>query len=137
MRFQGRPAWITIIKNKPTPVGYKLYTVASNGYLLDFRIFRGKGGYNSPQNVLHNTVMDLMNPWKGEHRRLYFDSLYTSRALRDALGRRVFSPAVLVGQTVELYLPTSSKKAVNFRRVSGGHGSVATWAVWYGMMPEP
>ena len=85
IRFQGRSSWITIIKGKPVPVGYKLYTVASAGYLLEFRIFRGKGGYNSPQNVLYNTVMDLVDPWKDVHRRLYFDNLYTSPALCDAL----------------------------------------------------
>ena len=84
IRFQGRSAWITVIKGKPVPVGYKLYTVASDGYLLDFRIFRGKGGYNTPHSVLHNTVMDLVDPWKGEHRRLYFDNLYTFSALCDA-----------------------------------------------------
>ena len=85
IRFQGRSAWITVIKNKPTPVGYKLYTVASSGYLLDFRIFRGKGGYDSPQSVLHHVVTDLVRPWEGVHRWLFFDNLYTSPALCDAL----------------------------------------------------
>ena len=47
IRFQGRSPWITIIKLKPEPVGYKMFTVASDGYLLGFRIYRGKGGYNS------------------------------------------------------------------------------------------
>ena len=51
IRFQGRSHWITVIKNKPVPVGYKLYTVASDGYLLDFRIFRGKG----PHTHTHHT----------------------------------------------------------------------------------
>ena len=85
IRFQGRSAWITVIKNKPVPVGYKLYTVASEGYLLDFCIFRGKGGYNSPQNVLQNVVTELVDHWKGQHRWLFFDNLYTSPALCDAL----------------------------------------------------
>ena len=57
VRFQGRSNWITVIHNKPTPVGYKIYTVASEGYLLGFRIFRGKGGYNQAQPVLHHTVV--------------------------------------------------------------------------------
>ena len=64
-----------------------MYSVASDGYLLDFRIFRGKGGYDSPQAVLHHVVVDLVDPWKGAHRWLFFDNLYTSPALCDALLR--------------------------------------------------
>ena len=85
VRFQGRSSWITVIKGKPEPIGYKLYTVASEGYLLGFRIYRGKGGYNTAQNVLHHTVMDLVLPWQGHHRILYMDNLYTSPALCHAL----------------------------------------------------
>jgi hypothetical protein len=85
IRFQGRSLWITVIKGKPEPMGYKLYTVASDGYLLDFRIFRGKGGYDSPQSVLQQVVIDLVQPWGGVNRTLYFDNLYTSPALCDRL----------------------------------------------------
>jgi hypothetical protein len=83
--FEGRSDWITIIKGKPTPMGYKLYTVASEGYLLGFRIFRGKGGYERPQSVLHHVVIDLVQPWANANRRLFFDNLYTSPALCDHL----------------------------------------------------
>ena len=68
IRFEGRSTWITVIHGKPTPVGYKIYTVASEGYLLGFRIFRGKGGYSTSQRVLHHTVVDLIQPWAGHHR---------------------------------------------------------------------
>jgi Transposase IS4 len=40
--FKGRSAWKTVIKGKPTPIGYKVYTVASHGYLLNFDIYKGK-----------------------------------------------------------------------------------------------
>jgi hypothetical protein len=66
-------------------MGYKLYTVASNGYLLDFRIFRGKGGYDTAQSVLHHVVIELVQPWGHANRCLYFDNLYTSPALCDHL----------------------------------------------------
>ena len=69
----------------PEPIGYKIYTVASDGYLLGFRIFRGTGGYDTPQNVLFHTVMDLVQPLGGANRTLYFDNLYTSPTLCDAL----------------------------------------------------
>ena len=59
-------------------MGYKLFTVASDGYLLGFRIYRGKGGYEQPQSVLHRTVIDLVRPWTGADRTLYMDNLYTS-----------------------------------------------------------
>jgi hypothetical protein len=85
IRFQGRSLWITVIKGKPTPIGYKMYTVASDGYLLGFRIYRGKGGYDSPQSVLQQVVIDLVQPWGGVNRTLYFDNLYTSPALCDQL----------------------------------------------------
>jgi hypothetical protein len=85
IRFQGRSYWITVIKGKPEPIGYKLYTVASEGYLLGFRIYRGKGGYDSPQSVLQQVVLDLVKPWEGVHRTLYFDNLYTSPTLCDSL----------------------------------------------------
>ena len=87
IRFQGRSPWITIIKSKPEPVGYKMFTVASDGYLLGFRIYRGKGGYNTSQNVLHHTVVDLVKPWAERHRTLYFDNLFTSPGLCDHLLR--------------------------------------------------
>jgi hypothetical protein len=87
IRFQGRSYWITVIRNKPVSVGYKLFTVASDGYLLGFRIFRGKGGYTSPQSILHHVVIALVKPWADVNRRLFFDNLYTSPALCDHLLR--------------------------------------------------
>ena len=87
IRFQGRSKWITVIKGKPTPVGFKLYTVASDDYLLDFRIFRGKGGYANPQSVLHHVVVELVKPWEGANRWLFFDNLYTSPTLCNHLLR--------------------------------------------------
>jgi len=66
-------------------VGYKLFTVASDGYMLGFRIYRGKGGYERPHSVLHKTVVDLVEPWTGVNRVLYMDNLYISPALFDHL----------------------------------------------------
>jgi hypothetical protein len=68
IRFQGRSAWVTVIKAKPEPIGYKIFTVASEGYLLGFRIFRGKGVYDSPQAVLQHVVLDVVKPWAAHHR---------------------------------------------------------------------
>jgi Transposase IS4 len=60
VRFKGRSTWKTIIKGKPTPIGYKLFTIASHGYLLGFEIYKGKGGYTTRQSVIHHTVTELV-----------------------------------------------------------------------------
>ena len=85
VRFKGRSRWKTIIKGKPTPIGYKCYTIASNGYLLAFQVYRGKGGYQVQQDVLQHSVMELVRPWSYSNRILFFDNLYTSPALCRAL----------------------------------------------------
>jgi hypothetical protein len=87
VRFKGRSSWKTVIKGKPTPIGYKLYTVASHGYLLAFDIYKGKGGYRVAQGVIHHTVTELIKPWAGKNYILYLDNLYTSPDLCDHLLR--------------------------------------------------
>jgi hypothetical protein len=81
VRFKGRSPWKTVIRGKPIPIGYKLYTVASHGYLLTFDIFRGKGGYAVQQGAIHHTVVKLVTRWSGSNRILFLDNLYTSPAL--------------------------------------------------------
>jgi hypothetical protein len=86
VRFKGGSFIKTIIKMKPTPVGYKVYAVASDGYLLTFQLYKGKGGYAVKQAVIHHTVMQLVQRWIGSNRILYTDNLYTSPSLcRDLL----------------------------------------------------
>ena len=81
MRFKGRSSFKTVIKGKPTPIGYKLYTIASLGYLLTFSLYRGKGGYAVKQGVIHHTVTQMVTRWSGSDRIVFTDNLYTSPAL--------------------------------------------------------
>jgi hypothetical protein len=81
VRFKGRSAWKTVIKGKPTPIGYKVWTVASHGYLLNFEVYKGKGGYTTRQGIIHHTVIHLVQRWEKSDRILFFDNLYTSPAL--------------------------------------------------------
>jgi hypothetical protein len=81
VRFKGRSAWKTVIKGKPTPIGYKVYTLASHGYLLNFDVYKGKGGYATRQGVIHHTVTQLVTRWSNANRILFLDNLYTSPAL--------------------------------------------------------
>ena len=62
VRCKGRTNWKTTIKTKPTPTGYKMYTVGSDGYLLGFTIYRGKGGYSTPHAAIHHTVTNMVRP---------------------------------------------------------------------------
>ena len=80
VRFKGRSDWKTVIKSKPTPTGYKVYTVGSHGYLLIFQVYRGKGGYATRQGIIHHTVIQLVQRWEGSNRTLFSDNLYTSPA---------------------------------------------------------
>jgi hypothetical protein len=81
VRFKGRCGWKTVIKGKPTPIGYKLYTVGSHGYLLNFQVYKGKGGYAVEQGVIHHVVVDIVQRWAHSNRILFTDNLYTSPAL--------------------------------------------------------
>ena len=85
VRCKGKTPWKTTIKIKPTKTGYKMYTLASDGYLLAFAIYRGKGGYDTPHAAIDNTVVNLVRPWSDCNRILYFDNLYTSPKLCDHL----------------------------------------------------
>ena len=81
VRMKGKSAWKTMIQGKPTPIGYKLYTLACLGYLLFFSIYKGKGGYAVKQGVIHHTVTTMVTRWSHSGRILFTDNLYTSPAL--------------------------------------------------------
>jgi hypothetical protein len=87
VRFKGRSDWKTVIKNKPEPIGYKVYTVGSHGYLLNFQVYKGKGGYATRQGIIHHTVVQLVRRWEESNRILFSDNLYTSPHLCEHLLR--------------------------------------------------
>ena len=78
---KGQSPWRTVIPGKPTPIGYKMYTVATHGYPLIFDIYGGKGEYKVKQGALHHAVVELLRRWSGTNRILFLDNLYTSPAL--------------------------------------------------------
>jgi hypothetical protein len=67
VRYNGRSPWKTVIPGKPTPIGYKLWTVGSYCYLLTFDIYRGKGGYAVQQNVIHRHSARHAVVWEQPH----------------------------------------------------------------------
>ena len=76
VRFKGRSPWKTIIKIKPTPVGYKVWAIGSHGYLCTFDIYKGKGGYTVEQGKIHHTAVQLIQRWAFTDRILFTDNLY-------------------------------------------------------------
>jgi hypothetical protein len=122
VRFKGRSPIITVIKMKPTPIGYKLYAVASDGYLLTFQLYKGKGGYAVKQAVIHHTVMQLVQRWIGSNRILYTDNLYTSPSLcRDLLKKGLRSCGTYRANRAGL--PAGVKDAIK----SLGEGETKAW----------
>jgi hypothetical protein len=85
--FSGRSNILARIKSKPIPVGYKIWSVASHGYLLNFDLWQPKGSYTDRAPVVHHTVIRLVEPWKNTGRILYMDNLFTSPALCEHLLR--------------------------------------------------
>ena len=122
IRFRGRSSWITVtvIKNKPVPVGYKLFTVASEGYLLGFRIYRGKGDYDSPQSVLHHVVVDLV-PTVGRTQptAVLRQPLHYTDPVRSFAGDAHSFVWYMPVQTAAVCPPISSKLGTDFRRARG------------------
>ena len=81
VRFEGRSPWKTIIKIKPTPVGYKVWAIGSHGYLCTFDIYRGKGGYTVKQGKVHHRFTPLFSSSNGGHSPTASCSLTTSTLL--------------------------------------------------------
>ena len=72
------------IRNKPTKWGFKLWCLcnASNGFTVQFSVYRGKAGeVSSKKGLSYDVVMRLMKDYLNEGRTLYVDNFYTSPTL--------------------------------------------------------
>ena len=137
VRFKGRSEWKTMIKGKPTPVGYKVYTVASHGYLLNFHVYRGRGGHPPLTGRIHHTVMELLSPWQGSCRTVFFDNLYTSPHLFEHL-HKVRLAACGTFRATRTGLPSDLRSATK----ALCEGQTKAWqkgpvAAWCGMTSTP
>ncbi|KAF1955799.1 hypothetical protein CC80DRAFT_492759, partial [Byssothecium circinans] len=57
-RFTGRASEIIIIKTKPTPEGYKVWVLASDGVVLNW-LFHAKGAGRGPVNLLDVNLAEI------------------------------------------------------------------------------
>lgn len=83
--YKGRDTMKQYIKSKPTRWGYKVWCIASNGYLLNFEIYRGRQQQASDNRSLQQTVIDMVHPYRNKHHILFLDNLFPSPALFDHL----------------------------------------------------
>ena len=83
--FKGRDSMKQYIRSKPTRWGYKIWCIASDGYLLNFDVYKGKQRRGSDNISIHQTVVKLVQPYSHRGHILYLDNLFTSPALFDHL----------------------------------------------------
>lgn len=83
--WKGRSPIKQYIPSKPHKYGYKLYCLASEGYLLHFEIYEGKEDDASEQGATYDTVMRMTQQYQDQQLRLYTDSWFTSPVLMTAL----------------------------------------------------
>src|SRR4051812_19311231 len=87
-RFTGRASEIVIIKTKPTPEGYKIWVLASDGVVLNW-LFHAKGASRGPVNLnVHLAEMPAFTPT---------ESVPISLVLaKDAADNRLFAPGLYI-----------------------------------------
>jgi hypothetical protein len=86
--YKGRSSIKQYIPSKPHRWGYKVWCLASNGYLVRFEVYEGKELHPSGRGVTYDTVMRMVQPYEGKQHVLYIDSWFTSAKLLDALQQR-------------------------------------------------
>jgi hypothetical protein len=100
--FQGRSSDIVNIPSKPTPIGYKIWVLAEEGYVIDFLFHRrGTKAEQGPQGLsrelsrlkippTQQVVLELMSRMldKGKNHCVWLDNLFTSEKLLQELRHR-------------------------------------------------
>lgn len=86
--WKGRSSVKQYIPSKPHKYGFKLYCLASEGYLLHFEVYEGKEDDPSDEGATYDTVMRMTRQYQNQQLRLYTDSWFTSPALMNALQQK-------------------------------------------------
>ena len=85
--FKGREPMKQYLPDKPTSWGYKVWCVASDKYLLNFSVFRGRQKRKKDNLTLHEQVVQLVQPYRHRGHILYLDNLFVTVGLFDHLER--------------------------------------------------
>lgn len=86
--WKGRSTIKQYIPSKPHKYGYKIYCLASEGYLLHFEIYEGKEEDPSEEGATYDTVMRMIQQYQDQQLTLYTDSWFTSPILMNALKQK-------------------------------------------------
>ena len=85
--FKGREPMKQYLPDKPTSWGYKVWCVASDKYMLNFSVFRGRQKRKKDNVTLHEQVVQLVQPYRQRGHILYLDNLFVTVGLFDHLER--------------------------------------------------
>jgi hypothetical protein len=85
--FKGREPMKQYLPDKPTSWGYKVWCVASDKYLLNFSVYRGRQKRKKDNLTLHEQVVQLVQPYRHRGHILYLDNLFVTVGLFDHLER--------------------------------------------------
>jgi hypothetical protein len=85
--FKGRDPLKQYLPDKPWPWGYKVWCLASDKYLLNFDVYKGRQKRKKDNLTLHQQVMKLVQPYAHRGHILYLDNLFVTVGLFDHLER--------------------------------------------------
>jgi len=86
--YKGRSPIKQYIPSKPHKWGYKIWCLASDGYLLHFEVYAGKEDAPSDAGATVDTVLRMTAAYQQQQHILYTDNWFTSPALLRALEQR-------------------------------------------------
>ena len=127
--FKGRLAFKQYNPMKPTKWGIKLFVVACSitGFVHNFVVYTGKSqsAVDESQSATWNTVMQLLTPYFGHWRRVFFDNYYTSFALiLSLLANKMYACGTI--RTNRKGFPTELKEMKKLNRGDAFSRSVLT-----------
>jgi hypothetical protein len=86
--FKGRSSIKQYIPSKPHKWGFKIYSLASDDYLLHFEVYEGKEEVKTAEGSTFHTVMRMIDQYQNRGHILYCDSWFTSPLLLDSLKQK-------------------------------------------------
>lgn len=133
IKFKGRCSLKQYPPKKPIKRGFKVWTLAdsTNGYVYDFRIYKGKDP-NRTTSLGEHIVKDMVKEIKYSYRKVYFDNYFTTPNLLQYLyGKGIYAAGTI--RTDRKNMPKDfccSKKKMNrsdFEYVTSRHLVLHKW----------
>lgn len=83
--FLGKADIKQFVPSKPHPEGFKIWSLANDGYLVHFEVYEGKAEEVPALGVTHDIIMRLVRDYQRKGHVLYIDNTFTSPILVDSL----------------------------------------------------